>query len=361
MRVVLATGPTPFPHLAPCPEQEAEVLAELASAGIEVRAQLAAQDEATQNEWLQEAEGLLGAPGGRVDAALLDRAPKLALVALASVGYDVVDAEECARRGVWVANAGGASVETTANMALALLLGASRQLGINHELVRRDGAKPSDTRDWKWGSAESNGHPLWGATDPEGKVLGVLGFGRIGQSLARKCHLAFGMGVIYTDALHIVQAAVPTAEAVTFDELLRRSDYLSIHTDLNERTRGLIGEDELGRMKDGAILINAARGGIVDEKALAAALLSGKLAGAGLDVFKDEPMVEPALLQVPNVILQPHTGSGTIAARRNNTQVQIQNVLNVLARGVAPLTPVNAPAAPRLTPPSIGPVGRARM
>jgi phosphoglycerate dehydrogenase-like enzyme len=112
---------------------------------------------------------------------------------------------------------------------------------------------------------------------------------------------------------------------------------------------------------DGAFLINAARGGIVDEKALAAALVSGKLAGAGLDVFATEPMVEPALLQVPNVLLQPHTGSATHVARLANTENQIANVLNVLSRGVAPLTPVNAPAHPKLTDPSLGPVGRARL
>ena len=168
-RVLLATGPTAFPHLAPFPEREAELLAELQHAGIEVWADFASQDEVTQEQWLREAEALVGAPFGKVDSALLDRMPKLALIALSSVGYDAVDAAECASRGVWVANAGGASVETTANMALALLLGVSRRLGINHELVRRDGATPPGDRDWQW----SSGHNMAAAADPEGKTLGI--------------------------------------------------------------------------------------------------------------------------------------------------------------------------------------------
>lgn len=196
---LVVTGPEAFPILES--ERAAEVAAELAAAGITVRLDFQAQDEPTQAAWLREAGALISkghVPAGEGGtAALLERAPNLQLIALGSVGYDGLDADECAEHGVWVTNAGGASIETTADMALALLLGVSRRLGINHELMRRDGAKPADERDWGW----AHGHEL--GDDPEGKTLGVVGFGRIGQALARKCHLALGMTVVYYDVLHV--------------------------------------------------------------------------------------------------------------------------------------------------------------
>ena len=181
---------------------------------VEIRTGLLSQDEETQRKWFGEAHAII--PAGLVDAELLDKCPNLALVSCGAVGYDNVDAVECARRGVWVANAGGASIDTTSDTALMLMLNIMRRGAINHELVRASSlAQDVSTRKWGW----ATGHSL--GDDPEGKTLGIIGFGRIGQSLARKCNLAFGMKIIYYDVRHIVQSAVPTAVKVSMEELLQ--------------------------------------------------------------------------------------------------------------------------------------------
>eukprot|EP01047_Picozoa_sp_COSAG01_P070130 COSAG01_NODE_10547_length_2135_cov_1.246071_1_plen_209_part_00 len=195
------------------------------------------------------------------------------LLATPSVGFDSIDASECERRGIWVANGAGSITDTTAELALCLMLGCMRHLGANHQMVA-EGAKSHKGR---WYIGEKLGD------SPLNKTLGVVGFGRIGQSLAEKCRVAFNMRVIYYDAFH-VQSAVTGAQSVTLEELLRDADVVSINAQLDESTHHLISHEQLALMKPGSYLINAARGPLVDENALVEALESGHLSGAGLDV-----------------------------------------------------------------------------
>ena len=270
-----------------------------------------------------------------------------------SVGFDNVDAVECARRNIWVTNGAGSITETTADLALCLLLGATRRLGANHMMVVEGTPKGSENRR-KWFVGESLGAEL------TSKTLGVVGFGRIGQALGRKCQAAFNMRVLYFDAFH-VQSGVTGAEAVSFDELLAESDFISINSQLDASTHHMFGAAQFAAMKPGSFLVNAARGPLVDEEALCDALESGHLGGAGLDVYEIEPpdenpdgSVGPSerLRRAPNIFLQPHSGSATLEARREMQVLCTRNLKAVLIDGSAPLTPVNRPAAPKILAPA---------
>jgi len=264
----------------------------------------------------------------RVDDELLEAAgPQLRCVANLAVGYDNVDLEATARHGVTVTNTPGVLDDATADLTLGLILAATRRLAEGDRLVRSG-------REWSWGMGFMLGSGL------QGKRLGVVGLGGIGRKVAERAR-AFGMEIAYHSrhpAPPEVEAALG-AERLPLEELLATSDVLSLHVPLTEETRHLVGAAELAAMKPSAVLVNAARGPVVDEAALAAALAEGQIAAAGLDVYEREPRVEPALLELDNVVLVPHLGSATVETRTAMAVLAARNAISVLS-GQGPLTPV---------------------
>lgn len=273
------------------------------------------------------ADGLLCTLSERVDAELLDAAPGLRVVANLAVGFDNIDLEAAAARGVVVTNTPDVLTEATADLTWALLLAAARRVPEGDRLVR-SGA-------WGgWAPAELLGRPVWGTT------LGIIGMGAIGTAVARRAR-GFGMTVLYhTRRRARVAEAEVGATYVSLDELFERSDVISIHTPLNAESRHLVDADALARMKRTAVLVNVGRGPVVDEVALVEALRAGKIAAAGLDVYEREPALAAGLAELDNVVLAPHAGSATSAARAAMVRLACENVVAVLA-GRPPLTQVH--------------------
>jgi glyoxylate reductase len=275
-------------------------------------------------------EGIVALLTDRIDAALLERCPRLRVVGNVAVGVDNVELEACAARGVAVTNTPDVLTEATADLAFGLLLAAARRIAEGDRLVRSGGFTG-------WTPTFMLGERVHGMT------LGIVGLGRIGGAVARRAR-GFGMNVLYTQRRRLPEA-LERALGLTFvadlDEMLSWSDGVSIHCPLTSETRGLFSAARLARMKPGAVLVNTARGPIVDEAALARALTEGPLAAAGVDVYEDEPRVHPELLARPNVVLAPHIGSADRATREAMAQLAVDNVLLVLG-GKPPLTPVLA-------------------
>jgi glyoxylate reductase len=264
----------------------------------------------------------------RVDEELLAAAgPQLRCVANVAVGYDNIDLEAAARHRVTVTNTPGVLDDATADLTMGLILAATRRLVEGDRLVRSG-------RSWSWGMGFMLGSGL------QGKQLGIVGLGGIGRRVAARAR-AFGMEIAY-HSRHPAPAEVEAeleAQRVPFEDLLADADVISLHTPLTPETRHLVGAAELAAMKPSAVLINAARGPVVDERALAAALAAGEIAAAGLDVYEHEPLVEPALLELDNVVLVPHLGSATVETRAAMAELAARNAISVL-RGQGPLTPV---------------------
>ena len=256
-----------------------------------------------------------------VDAAFLDAAGDgLRVVANVAVGYDNVDVDAARSRGVAVTNTPGVLTDATADLAIALLLAITRRLGEAERLIRS--GEP-----WAWSIDFMLGRGL------RGKTLGIVGYGDIGRAVAARAR-AFGLEVVYTK-----RSRGDEPGQVELGELLARSHVVSLHCPLTPETRHLIDADALAAMRDDAYLINTARGPVVDEPALAAALRDGVIAGAGLDVFEHEPEVHPDLLGLENVVLIPHLGSATVETRTAMAELAAANVVAVLA-GDDPPTPV---------------------
>ncbi len=276
------------------------------------------------------ADAVLTLLGDRVDDELLAAAgPQLRCVANVAVGYDNVDVEAAERRGVIVTNTPGVLDDATADLTLALILATTRRIVEGDRLVRSG-------QDWDWGMGFMLGSSL------QGKLLGIVGLGGIGGWVAQRAR-AFGMEIAYhqrNPAPTEVQAALG-AERMPLERLLAEADVISLHCPLTPETHHLIGAPELEAMKPSAVLINAARGPIVDEAALAAALAEGRIAAAGLDVYEREPRVEPALLGLDNVVLAPHLGSATVETRTAMATLAARNAISVLS-GQKPLTPVTS-------------------
>jgi len=264
----------------------------------------------------------------RVDDAFLDAAgPALRIVANVAVGYDNVDVEACARRGVVVSNTPGVLTEATADIAFALILMSTRRLGEGERLIRA-------RTPWSWSMFFMLGTGL------QGKTLGIVGLGKIGQATARRAR-AFGMEIVYAGrrrAAEDVEAEL-SARFLPLDELLTTADVVTLHCPLSAETRHLIDAAALARMQPSTHLVNTTRGPVVDEAALAEALRAGAIAGAGLDVFEREPEVHPDLLELENVVLIPHLGSATIETRTAMGVLAAENVVAVMG-GSAPVTPV---------------------
>lgn len=264
----------------------------------------------------------------RIDAELLDAAgPQLQVVANVAVGYDNIDVPACTERGITATNTPGVLTEATADIAFGLILMATRRLGEGERLIRAG-------QPWKWGMFFLLGSSL------QGKTLGVVGMGGIGLATARRAK-AFGMEIVYQSRSEIdpAIAAELGARRVDLDELLAVSDVVSLHCPYGPNTHHLIGAEQLAAMKDTAYLVNTARGPIIDEAALATALREGEIAGAGLDVFEQEPKVHPWLLELENVVLVPHLGSATVETRTAMAVLAADNALAVL-QGELPPTPI---------------------
>ncbi|MGJ3240066.1 MAG: 2-hydroxyacid dehydrogenase [Anaerolineae bacterium] len=263
------------------------------------------------------ADGVLTMLTETIDREALDAAPKLKVISNYAVGYDNIDVESATARKIPVGNTPGVLTETTADQTFALMLAAARRLveGVNYV---RDS-------EWKtWNPIQLLGRDVHRAT------LGIIGMGRIGYAVAKRAR-GFGMTILYHGGKRKFADAV-AAQAVTLDELLSRSDYVSLHVPLTEQTQGMIGAEELSQMKPTAILVNTARGAIVDSDALLHALRDGTIGGAALDVTEPEPI--PAthpLVSLPNCIIVPHLGSATWQTRERMGFIAAENLLAGLA------------------------------
>ena len=249
---------------------------------------------------LAASDALIVRSATRVDQAMLDSAPVLKVIGRAGVGIDNIDVEAATSRGIVVFNAPDANTVAAAELTMALML----------SLARRVTAADRSVRDGEWDRARFQGVEL------RGKTLGLIGAGRIGGEVARRCR-AFEMTVIvYDPYLTLDRARTLGVELVDLERLIATADVISLHIPLNEETEGLLDADLLGRVKSQAYLINASRGGVIDERALADALQEGRLAGAALDVFENEPLpLDSPLRQAPNLVLTPHLGASTVEAQ----------------------------------------------
>ena len=265
-----------------------------------------------------------------MDDAFLDAAgPQLRVVANVAVGYNNIDVAACAARGVLVTNTPGVLTDATADIAMALILMVTRRLGEGERVIRSQVG-------WRW-----HMHYMLG-TGLQGKTLGIVGLGQIGTATARRAR-AFGMTIAYSGRRRADEAVEAELDArlIDFDELLATSDVVSLHCPLTPETTHLITAARLRQMRSDAFLVNTTRGPVVDEAALAEALASGVIAGAGLDVFEHEPEVHPGLVELENVVLIPHLGSATIETRTAMAVLAARNAAAVLGGG-EPLTPVRA-------------------
>jgi gluconate 2-dehydrogenase len=266
----------------------------------------------------------------RVDAALLEACPRLRIVASGSVGINHIDVSACSARGIVVTNTPDVLTEATADMGWALLMAAARRVTESERWLR-------EGRWGRWAWDQFLGADLHGTT------LGIVGMGRIGSAVARRAS-GFGMRILYCNRSPAANAVALGATRVTLDELLARSDHVMLVLPYSPQTHHLIGEREFGLMKSTATLVNIARGGIVDDAALALALRDGRIAAAGLDVYENEPVVTPALLAQRNVVLTPHIGSATRSSRLGMAMLAARNLLAFAAGEPLP-TAVNADAA----------------
>jgi glyoxylate reductase len=284
-------------------------------------------------EGVADADGLLALLTDRIDAELLDRAPHLKVVANMAVGYDNVDVPACTARRVVVTNTPGVLTETTADLAWALLMASARRV------VEAD----RFTREGKW---QTWGPMLLLGQDIHHATLGIVGLGRIGAEVAKRGR-GFDMRILYNSRTRKPDLERELGlEHVGLEDLLRQSDFVSLHTPLTPETRGLIGARELSLMKPSAILINTARGSVVDQPALTKALQERRIGGAALDVFEVEPIApDDPLLALDNVVVLPHIASASTATRGRMARMAAENCLAVLA-GQRPANPLNPEALP---------------
>jgi glyoxylate reductase len=263
------------------------------------------------------ADGLLAVAGERVDEALLARAPRLKVVANVAVGYNNLDLAACTRRGVAATNTPDVLNESTADHGFALLLAAARRLGESERWLRAG--------HWKRWTFD-----MFPGADVHGRTLGLIGMGRIGRAIARRA-AGFSMRVVYHNRARLPEAEEGGAAWLPKEELLRQADHVVLMVPYSAQTHHLIGAAELALMKPTAVLVNLARGGVVDDAALIRALRDGRLAAAGLDVFEGEPALNPGFLELENVVLTPHIASSTRATREAMARLAMRNLAEALA------------------------------
>jgi glyoxylate reductase len=278
-------------------------------------------------------QGLICLITDTIDAPLLAACPALKVVANVAVGFNNIDVAEATKRGIIVTNTPDVLTETTADFAWTLLMATARRVVEADRYVR-------EGKFTQWELMLLLGGDIHGTT------LGIIGFGRIGRAMARRAR-GFDMRVLYQDAVAADPATERELRATRTDTatLLRESDFVTLHTPLLPETRHLINAQSLKTMKKTAYLVNASRGPVVDEAALAQALKEGWIAGAGIDVYENEPVVHPALMALPNAVLAPHIASATSDTRLKMANLAVDNCLAVL-EGKTPPTPVNPEALP---------------
>jgi len=263
---------------------------------------------------VKEVDGLL-CVGMRANEELMEHAPRLKVISNYGVGYDNIDVKAATRRKIIVTNTPDVVTEATAELAFGLLLAVTRRIAEADSILKSKAP-------FRWGPMQLLGVEL------TGKTLGIIGFGRIGQAVARRAK-AFGMNVIYYQRTPR-DKSIDSSERCYYqplEALLKQADIVSIHVPMTEETYHLIGEEQLSLMKRGAYLINTARGPVVDEEALVKALKNGILAGAGLDVFEREPHIHPELLQLNNTVLTPHIGTSTMETRIAMAKMAAKNLI----------------------------------
>ena len=282
-------------------------------------------------EKLQGKVGILSTGGERISAALLAACPQLRICANMTVGFNNFDVDAMTVAGVQGTNAPDVLTETTADFGFALLMATARRVTESEHYLRAG--------HWKRWS-----YDMFCGSDIHGSTLGIIGMGRIGQAIARRGALGFGMQVIYHNRSRLDTATEATCGARYVDKttLLQTADHVLLVVPYSAASHHTIGAAELAQMKPTATLINIARGGIVDDAALAVALRERRIAAAGLDVFEGEPNVHPDLLTVPNVVLTPHIASATLRTRRAMAQLAADNLVDFLLHG-KPRTPINTP------------------
>jgi len=265
-----------------------------------------------------------------VDREVLESIPDVRIICNIAVGFNNVDIENASRLGILVTNTPGVLTETTADFAWTLLMAAARRI-VEGDAFARSGQ-------WNaWGLQMLLGNDVFA------KTIGIVGFGRIGQAVARRA-MGFGMKIQYYDSLPVPPEAVPPGvRAVSLDHLLSTSDFISVHVPLLPETTHLLNDKTFAMMKPNCVVVNTARGPVIDEKALARALKSGKIAAAGLDVFEREPQIEPALLELQNVVLAPHIASASRETRLKMCMMAAENLVAGL-KGEHPPNLVNPEA-----------------
>ena len=289
---------------------------------VDAVAEQALEDPTALARRAQGCAGLIVAGTPRIDAGLLAACPALKAICSMAVGYNNIDLPACTAAGVLVSNAPDVLTETTADFGFALLMATARRITESEHFLRA-----GQWTQWRY--------DLFAGADVHGATLGVLGMGRIGQAIARRGALGFGMPVIYHNRSRL---DAPTEQAlgarwVSKDDLLRQADHLVIVVPYSPASHHLLGAAALALMKPSATLVNIARGGVVDDAALAEALRSGRIAAAGLDVFEGEPAVHPALLALRNVVLTPHIASASLRTRRAMADLAARNLLAALGLG----------------------------
>lgn len=291
---------------------------------VESNQQDAAFPPETLAQKLADKDGMMCALTDRVDAKLVERCPRLKAVANIAVGYNNIDLPACTARGVQATNTPGVLDDSTADLAWALMLGAARRVT---ELERR--VRAGEWKGWKL--------KQWLGVDVHHATLGILGMGRIGQAIARRA-AGFEMKVIYHNRKRVTPDIEKRCNAayVTKEDLLRQADFVVLQMPYSPETHHMIGAAELRLMKPTAILVNSTRGGVVDEDALIAALKGGVIRAAGLDVFENEPRVNPGFFGLDNVVLMPHIGSSTESTRRAMAMTAAKNLVAALTGGVPP-------------------------
>ncbi len=301
-----------------------EVMVELAAAcDMEANREDRPMERSQVLEKIAGKDGLLSMITDRVDAELMDKAPGLKIISNLAVGYNNIDVAAATERGIVVTNTPGVTTEPTADLTLGLILAVARRIVEEDRLTRE-------------GKFQYWAPMLFLGRSVAGKTLGLIGFGAIGQAVAKRAR-GFGMRILYHQRRQLDPARERElgVEYADFGRLLRESDFVSLHVPLTEKTRHLIGLKQIEKMKPSAFLINASRGPVVNEKELVGALQSGVIAGAGLDVYENEPALTPGLIDLPNVVLTPHVGSGTIEDRTLMARMAIENLMAGL-KGTVP-------------------------
>jgi gluconate 2-dehydrogenase len=275
-------------------------------------------------ERLADKEGVICSLTDRIDSALLERCPKLKVVANIAVGYNNIDVTACSARGIAATNTPGVLDDSTADLAWTLMLGAARRIT---EVERK--VRAGEWTGWRL--------KQWLGTDVHHATLGIIGMGRIGQAIARRAG-GFEMRVLYHNRKRIAEEIERKLNAswASLDQLLREADFIVLQVPYSPETHHLIGAAQLAKMKPGAILINSTRGGVVDDEALITALRDGTIRAAGLDVFENEPKLNPGFLELDNVVLAPHIGSSTEATRRAMAMTAAKNAVAALTGGSPP-------------------------